>query len=382
MVDNLEDVTVCDVFTLPVLTNGNYFTAANGGGRALNAGSIIFTTQTIFIYNETQTLPNCGAETDFLVTVNVTPAVTNLPDVTVCDGFILPALINANYFTATNGGGIALNAGDLITTTQTIFIYSETEGTPSCSAETDFTVENIDFFTVIEGDNVICLDETNVLTVNLNPNLYTFQWTLDGNNLPFNSPSISINTPGNYGITVTNNANGCVAQDNDFIVSNSAIPSTFSAVVNPGSFSDNFSIIATATGIGTYEFSLDGGIFQDNGFFEVAQGGPHFVTIRDVNGCGEVVIDLCILDYPKFFTPNGDGTNDFWNLLSPECGEIRRLVIFDRYGKLIKQIENLEIGWDGIYNGNPMPATDYWFLVDYFENEELKTFRSHFSLKR
>ena len=54
---------------------------------------------------------------------------------------------------------------------------------------------------------------------------------------------------------------------------------------------------------------------------------------------------------------------------------------------MIKQISPMGSGWDGNYNGTLMPATDYWFIVKYKENNlkgevELREFKSHFSLKR
>ena len=62
------------------------------------------------------------------------------------------------------------------------------------------------------------------------------------------------------------------------------------------------------------------------------------------------------------------------------------IYIFDRYGKLIKQIAANGEGWDGTFNGNPVPSTDYWFTVTYKEyigdKEITKEFKAHFSLKR
>lgn len=51
-VDSLPNVIVCSQFVLPVLTNGTYHTAANGGGATLAVGTAITVTQTIYIYNQ------------------------------------------------------------------------------------------------------------------------------------------------------------------------------------------------------------------------------------------------------------------------------------------------------------------------------------------
>ena len=59
-----------------------------------------------------------------------------------------------------------------------------------------------------------------------------------------------------------------------------------------------------------------------------------------------------------------------------------KIFIFDRYGKLLKQISSTGAGWDGPYNGYLMPSDDYWFTVDYAEGTIMKQFKSHFAMKR
>lgn len=84
------------------------------------------------------------------------------------------------------------------------------------------------------------------------------------------------------------------------------------------------------------------------------------------------------LPFPKFFTPNNDGYNDTWTIdfayLAPNTG----IKIFDRYGKFIKELY-VNTSWDGTFNGQSLPASDYWFTVTRLNGVE---FRGHFSLKR
>ena len=56
-----------------------------------------------------------------------------------------------------------------------------------------------------------------------------------------------------------------------------------------------------------------------------------------------------------------------------------RVYIFDRYGKLLKELDPITEGWDGTYLGRPMPQTDYWFRVFLEDGRE---FKGHFSLVR
>jgi gliding motility-associated-like protein len=81
---------------------------------------------------------------------------------------------------------------------------------------------------------------------------------------------------------------------------------------------------------------------------------------------------------PKFFTPNNDGTNDSW-VVPNRLNNISTIYIYDRYGKLLKQIGDFQSGWDGTYNNQPLPESDYWYAVLYTSGEVLK---GHFTLKR
>ena len=108
------------------------------------------------------------------------------------------------------------------------------------------------------------------------------------------------------------------------------------------------------------------------------------LTITDGKGCWKDSVTVPVIDYPHFFTPNGDGINDTWKIIGQEGIPISQIYIFDRFGKLLSQLDPNSSGWDGTYNGNQMPASDYWFKIMYIEGNDSaqKEFRAHFSLKR
>ncbi|WP_188362110.1 T9SS type B sorting domain-containing protein, partial [Flavobacterium orientale] len=137
-------------------------------------------------------------------------------------------------------------------------------------------------------------------------------------------------------------------------------------------------------GLGDYEYQLDNGPFQDSNVFTDVSAGSHTITVRDKNdgGCDTVIIIKTAINYPLFFTPNGDGYNDTWNIIGLGDQPFAKIYIFDRYGKLLKQISPTSNGWDGTFNGQPLPSTDYWFTVTYEEDAQMKEFKAHFSLKR
>jgi gliding motility-associated-like protein len=277
-----------------------------------------------------------------------------------------------------------------VTNTQNLF-------EPQCYAvaEVVLKVESLPEI-VLEGGYRLCVDANGnpvpeeaggpsppVIDTGLDPGQYTFQWALDGVMLPGQTgPSIVALQGGAYTVTVTELASGCDAQATATVTVSSP-PLAYGAVLVNGAFAGTHVIEVEAEGQGTYEYQLDNGPFQDGNRFEGVAPGDHTVTIRDKFGCGSVTIDVGVIDYPPYFTPNGDGYHDTWNIIGIASGDpAARIYVFDRFGKLLKQLSPTGPGWDGTYNGSPMPSSDYWFRVEYREQDAQKEFKGHFTLKR
>lgn len=151
---------------------------------------------------------------------------------------------------------------------------------------------------------------------------------------------------------------------------------------------DPYNIRIEALGDGDYEYAINGGEFQDDPTFLDVPPGINTVIINDKNGCGTTEpIEFLVVGYPKFFTPNGDTFNDTWQVKGIEQLTNPSVFIFDRYGKLLKQLNPTELGgWDGTFNGRELPSSDYWFKLDYERDDEnvlvARTVRRHFTLKR
>ena len=221
-----------------------------------------------------------------------------------------------------------------------------------------------------------------VLEVNLDPSLYDIIWTTPSGTA-FGT-SVTALEGGTYTATYTEIGSplGCSAEVST-TVTVSQPPVTYEAVLLNGAFADNHTIQATAEGMGTYVFQLDDGPFIDSGTFENVSAGVHVVTIKDANGCGSVTLEVGVIDYPRFLTPNQDGYHDTWNIIGIAAFDpTAKVYIFDRFGKLLKQVSPLGTGWNGTYNGNPLPSSDYWFVVEYLEEGVGKEFKGHFTLKR
>ena len=207
-----------------------------------------------------------------------------------------------------------------------------------------------------------------------NPSDYTYLWS---NGELTNE--IEINQGGTYTVVVTN-ANGC-SQTKSITIVNSNI-----ATINEIEVSDvstNNTITVFATGEGDYEYALDDelGPYQDDSIFYNVSPGFHTVYVRDKNNCGIANEVVSVIGFPNFFTPNNDGYNDSWHVfgINTPSQSNSEIFIFDRYGKLLKQLSYDSLGWDGTYNGNLMPTSDYWFYIKLSDN---RIFRGHFTLKR
>ncbi|QSW90548.1 T9SS type B sorting domain-containing protein [Flavobacterium endoglycinae] len=129
-----------------------------------------------------------------------------------------------------------------------------------------------------------------------------------------------------------------------------------------------------------FEYSVDGVNFQDSNIFYDVPGGLQTAYVREKSGCGGVTQNFVILVFPPFFTPNNDSYNDLWEVTGMENYPQAEVTIFDRYGKLITQLNSSKMSWDGTFEKIPLPASDYWYALKIDDSKPI--LRGHFSLKR
>jgi gliding motility-associated-like protein len=193
------------------------------------------------------------------------------------------------------------------------------------------------------------------------------------------TPTIAINEAGVYFVDIIN-PEGCSKRRTITVVGSR--PATIESI-EVTDLSETNTLIVNVSGPGEYEYALNDptGPYQLENTFTNVRPGVYTVYVRDRLGCGIIEEVVSVLGYPNYFTPNGDGINDFWQVLGvrPDFESQAQIYIYDRYGKMLKRLNPLSPGWDGIYNGNPMPSSDYWFRVIFEDGREL---RSHFSLVR
>ncbi|WP_124980256.1 T9SS type B sorting domain-containing protein [Nonlabens xiamenensis] len=235
---------------------------------------------------------------------------------------------------------------------------------------------------------VVCKDENGnlvngpeILDTGLSDAMYDFEWMRDGTVLADNTAAIEVEDAGNYEVIATEIATGCQGSTTTN-VRVASVPDIYNVEVTTDPFDKTHQVIATAEGPDNYWFSLDDGPYLYTGIFNDVSPGPHTVTIAERSGCGEIVVEIFVFGYPDYFTPNADGIHDTWNIVGGDRLPGTKLYIFDRYGKLIKQLDTTGPGWDGSYNGQPLPSTDYWFKIEYSFDGQTREASGHFAMKR
>ncbi|MBP2282957.1 gliding motility-associated-like protein [Flavobacterium sp. CG_23.5] len=405
LVNPIPDQYACNSYSLPTIVGlGDYYTNTGGphgsGVKLIPPYSPINTTTTVYVYAEDNTRNTCSDEDDFIVTIYKSPVINPIAPITRCESYALPPLVVPinRYFTKSGGPGNSNTEkfpGDLITSSTTIYAYAEVGSTATviCTDEKPMVITIISKPKPILTVPAICHDfETGAITDShiisgFSAPRYSFEWKKEDGTLVGSSSDFSTNQPGNYTLIVTDlSIFGCPSEPIPFTVIESAPPASISFTTE-GWFSDNQTITVNAVpslGDGTnFLYSLDGNSPQKSNIFTNVSSGVHEISVSDANGCGSTIPILAKLVFaPKYFTPNGDGYNDTWNVTELPNQDNPKLFIFDRYGKFLIQLFPNGPGWDGTFNGYALPADDYWFSISYSENEVLKEYRSHFSLKR
>ena len=228
---------------------------------------------------------------------------------------------------------------------------------------------------VLEERYVICPDSP-ALVID-GGDFETWSWQ-DSNGKELSTNRIfDVTDLGEYQLTVSQTNNGITCENSVlFEVLSSGAPESITVETN--GFSDQIDVTITATGTGPFEYSVDGENYQASNEFKVFPG-KYTVYVRDLLECRMLSEEIIAIGYQRFFTPNGDGNNEFWNIIGGELYPDSQLYIYDRYGKLLAQVSPNSNGWNGRLNGKPLPASDYWFNYQYANDQ---TMTGHFTLKR
>lgn len=357
--------------TSPLQNNLSYYATQISN----NCESITKTTVTISLISS---LPTTNYAKSFCDTSNDTTEPINLTDYN-SNLIANPNNYSFNYYTTWVGAENELASTKITNSTNYNIslgentIYVRINSNTPCFAIAELKLSLFLKPTILINDLVpIC--ENSSITVTAGSNFTNYLWSTGAT-----TPSIIIANPGDYDVLVSKDYStiSCSATKN-FMVRKSTI-ATITSIETKDWTDMNNSIIIYTTGTGDYEYSLDGINYQNSNEFSNLVNGKYTVHVKDKNGCGSATETVYLLMYPKFFTPNGDGFNDTWKIKFSDNENDIVIKIFDRYGKLIKELSQND-NWDGTYIGTPLPSDDYWFVV--IRPKTDSEYKGHFSLKR
>ncbi|CAM4299967.1 T9SS type B sorting domain-containing protein [Flavobacterium terrigena] len=252
-------------------------------------------------------------------------------------------------------------------------IYARITNIQNCYGNIPITLK-VNVFSQTFNDESIGICNNTPTNLNAPSGFSSYSW----NTNPIQTTqSITVSNAGTYIVTITN-TDAC-SKTKTFTVVTSEVATITNIDVTD--FDENLIATISVTGSGNYEYSLDGINFQNSPVFNLPDSGEYTIYVNDKNNCGLVSETFYALSYPKFFTPNGDNYNDTWQIknLEKKGLENSKINIFDRFGKLVKQIKAGGTGWNGTFNGNQLFSSDYWFVLELTNG---KTVKGHFSLIR
>lgn len=310
----------------------------------------------------------------WILTQPVAP--TNDGNIGACDSAAIPPLQVTptigniiNWYDAASGGNLLVSGSTTYQTSVAGTYYAEASNgvceSPTRTAVT-LTIFPAPVFPDPNPDAIeICQGQTATIDAGIPGESYN--WQPGG----ATTQTISVLAAGDYTVTVTS-GNGCSDSLTYSVIVYDA--PQIESVQTDGS---TVTILTTTTG--SFEYSIDGSYWQSLNVFENLSGGAYTAYVRETHGCGNDDEPFLLILAPAFFTPNGDGYNDFFTIPGIEQTADSRVEIFDRYGQYLGMITSQAPNWDGKLNGKELPSTDYWFKGVFDDGTEVK---GHFSLKR
>jgi gliding motility-associated-like protein len=373
----------CDAGTLTLQATASTGTinwyATTIGGTIMGSGPNFITPNintTTFYYVETATANCSSTRTAVEAKINITPTITNTNSgVTNCGPglFTLKATSSTgtiNWYS--QSGGAVVNIGSSYTTP---FIAASTTYfaeaiNDNCTNNLKVPVDLIVYPLPIVSD--VTVKKCNSSTVTLDATIPNMSYLWSTNET---TQTIEVPTTGTFTVEVTSPAPQSCSSKKTITVLEDNKPEIKNINVNETTVT-----IELVNSEDYFEYSIDGINYQSSNVFTNVSSGLQMGYVRDNNKCSSDNEPFIVMIVPKYFTPNNDGFNDIWEVKGLLNYPLAEVTLFDRYGKIIIRLDSFNKSWDGTFNKNPLPSSDYWYILKIDKNSpEVK---GHFSLKR
>lgn len=370
--------------------NGQPFFVNNGNSNIfLNLDPAVYT----FLVSQ-----SCGDSRNFIYNVAQLPSlsIAQQPgDMTACDdasnngsenftltnqdaavlGTLSAAAYTITYHLSFNDADLGINALPSVYNSGNQIVYCRMKynnNDPDCYDVASFRLIVLPY---LGGAHDIPICENQNATLNPGSGFLSYHWSTGQT-----SPSIQVGQGGQYTVDVVKSypSGNCTARFTYNVVSSVAPEIDHLDIADWTPDENSIEVVLANNGASNVEYSIDNINFQSSPVFSNLPVGYYTVYVRDSH-CGTDRKNALLLHYPKFFTPNGDGINEYWRVPFSHHEPGMKTFIYDRFGKLITSFTPESRGWDGSLNGRQLPSTDYWFVV---ERSDGRNLRGHFAMKR
>ncbi|MES2760755.1 MAG: T9SS type B sorting domain-containing protein [Bacteroidota bacterium] len=250
--------------------------------------------------------------------------------------------------------------------------YSLTVSNGACTTSTIFAVSSIGGpVSSVATMDAICGSANGIATVtNVVNGLSPYQYNF--NNAGFSSVTTYSNlVSGNY-LLIVKDANGCLYSQT-VTVGETSIHSVADITTNaPACFENDGSFVINniTGGVAPYTTSFGGSSYSADTVFAHLGPGNYTLSVMDSNNC-ETGFMLVMPEnngehtmyIPNTFTPNNDKVNDVW-YVKGTCLNAFNCLIYNRWGEKIRELKDINEGWDGTYKGASVPDGVYVYLIE------------------
>ncbi|MCB9198205.1 MAG: gliding motility-associated C-terminal domain-containing protein, partial [Flavobacteriales bacterium] len=346
------------------------------------------------VYLEVTDINSCSNNISVDLTVNALPT-ANTGSITLCDDGTGQATFDLTSLESSVNGGTAnsvswfndqaltssVSTPSSLTTASTSVYAEVTDATTSCvnSIDVTLTVTSLPTEPILSNDATYC-DGSAMIDLTATGNGGTLTWFDDAamTNVVGTGNSFSpINNLGSTTYYVTEDLGGCISNSSSVTVTINSNPiADFSATPTSGSPELLVNYTDNSTGAGliyNWEFGDNNtsAIQNPSNTFTTAGSYTTVLTVTDLNGCTDstsIIITVdgepSVLIIPNIFSPNGDESNDVFNISGTNIISISG-TIMNRWGQVVFEFDTLEAGWDGrTVSGLEASEGTYYYLIN------------------
>lgn len=254
----------------------------------------------------------------------------------------------------------------------------------------------------INGDSILCINETGQLLVSLptpDPNA-TYLWNLGGTNTStIINPTVKYAAAGTYSVSVkATNKLGCIGNATKSIKVTPNPTITFNGPITLPIGTTVQMPVSYSGPMASYTWSPDTNITCTNCAIPsiiAKRKITYTVSVVDSNGCtatGSILVNALCNEknyfVPNTFSPNGDGVNDVFYPRGVGLARVQVLRIFNRWGQMVFERKDFDAndaskGWNGTINGIKADIDTYVYYVEFVcENAAILPYKGNVTLIR